>query len=126
MIKYMISKSRLNRDEEYIIKEIDCDICNSRILQKCYPIISEAAQYELAIKNPERYALLYEETNRAEDDAENSDDERMYVTLDAPKDNVHMLMCMTCFNDLNVAFFKRNVRNGKVILEGHHERCYFN
>lgn len=126
MIKYVSPKSRRNRDREYVIKEIECDICNDHILKKCYPIIPSDAEYELATKNPERYATLYEETNETEVNKENSDDERMYVTLDASKDNMHMIMCMSCFNDLNIAFFRKNVRNGKVVLEGHYEKCFFN
>lgn len=118
------SKCEIDEEKDCVIKKITCDICNHEILRTRYPVLTDSANSELAMKDPERYANLYNEANKGTMYFSNPR-KRRYVTLDAlGKYPEHFDICSGCFESLNIAFFRKNIRDGKVILESHEEQYY--
>ena len=115
----------MDEEKDCVIKKITCDICNQEILRKRYPVLIDNANTELAMNNPERYASLFEEAN-GDTTYNYNPRKRKYVTLDTTgKHSEHFDICAECFEDLNIAFFRKSLRDGKkIILEGHEEQYY--
>lgn len=122
MIKYM----KPTKERDYVDKIISCDICNSEILRKKYPVDPEdKVSSEIAENRPEHLTIMMDNTPKNERKLrKNNPTIGLYYKLDCNRTVRHDEICEECFKTLNIHYFRRDIEQGGLTISATSDICY--